>query len=159
RQPGRGHPPPTGRGSTTLREMPTPGATMSIQHVETPVLRIAYQAGGPENGEPLLLLHGWPDDATTFDEAAPLLHPAGYRTFPPWLGGFGPTTFLSAATRRSGQIAALAQDALDLADALGLERFAVVGHDWGARIAYLLASVFPERVQRIAVLSVAWQPE
>ena len=136
----------------------TRGATMTITYVDTPVLRIAYQAGGPENGEPVLLLHGWPDDATTFDEVAPLLHQAGYRTFAPWLRGFGPTTFLSAATLRSGQIAALAQDALDLADALGLERFAVVGHDWGARIAYLLASVFPERIPRIAVLSVAWQP-
>jgi pimeloyl-ACP methyl ester carboxylesterase len=53
---------------------------------------------------------------------------------------------------------AMAQDAIDLADALGLTRFAVVGHDWGARIAYVLAAAFPDRVTRIAAMSVGWQP-
>ncbi|WP_235984586.1 alpha/beta fold hydrolase [Mesorhizobium neociceri] len=52
----------------------------------------------------------------------------------------------------------MAQDALDFADALGLERFAVVGHDWGARIAYLLASVRPERLACCAAMSLGWQP-
>jgi pimeloyl-ACP methyl ester carboxylesterase len=53
---------------------------------------------------------------------------------------------------------ALAQDALDLADALSLERFAVLGHDWGAREAYILAALFPERVMAIAALALAYQP-
>ncbi|MER9642848.1 alpha/beta fold hydrolase [Mesorhizobium sp. M0239] len=44
------------------------------------------------------------------------------------------------------------------ADALGLSRFAVVGHDWGARISYLLASVFPDRIKCCAALSLGWQP-
>ncbi|WP_348630569.1 alpha/beta fold hydrolase [Mesorhizobium sp. M7A.F.Ca.US.003.02.1.1] len=71
-----------------------------------------------------------------------MLHESGFRTFSPWLRGFGPTSFLSKETMRSGEIAAMAQDVLDFADALGISRFAVVGHDWGARISYLLASVF-----------------
>lgn len=129
-----------------------------IQHAMTPMLRIAYEAGGADDGQPVLLLHGWPDDVRAYDHVAPSLHAAGYRTIAPWLRGFGTTAFLSAETIRSGQIAAMAQDALDLADALKLDRFAVVGHDWGARIAYLLAATVPERVTRIATLSVAWQP-
>ncbi|MBE7212396.1 MAG: alpha/beta hydrolase, partial [Gluconacetobacter diazotrophicus] len=50
----------------------------------------------------------------------------------------------------------LAADALDLADALGLPRFAILGHDWGARAAYTAAALAPERISRIAVLSTAW---
>jgi len=59
---------------------------------------------------------------------------------------------------RSGEMVAMAQDALDVADALKLDRFAVVGHDWGARIAYAMAILWPERVSRICAMSVGWQP-
>ncbi len=124
----------------------------------TELLEIAYLQGGPADGIPAILLHGWPDDATTFRHIAPALQQAGFRTIAPWLRGFGNTRFRSDDTPRSGEIAAMAQDVLDLADALGLGRFAVVGHDWGARIAYLLASVFPERVSCCAALSLAWEP-
>ncbi|HEY3593801.1 MAG TPA: alpha/beta fold hydrolase [Polyangiaceae bacterium] len=135
-----------------------PRGEAPIHYCDTSILRIAYKVGGNEDGTPVLLLHGWPDDASTFDRVAPALHRAGYRTFTPWLRGFGPTRFLSDNTVRSGEIAAMAQDALDLADALGLARFAIAGHDWGARIAYWLASVFPERLTHCAALSVAWEP-
>ena len=127
-------------------------------HVATPLLRIAYEDSGPADGPPVLLLHGWPDDPRTYDKVAPALNQAGFRTIAPWLRGYGETTFMSPVTMRSGEIVAMAQDALDLADALGLKTFAVVGHDWGARIAYVLAIVAPERVTRIAALSVGWQP-
>jgi pimeloyl-ACP methyl ester carboxylesterase len=128
------------------------------QFIETSILRIAYEDGGPKDGPPVLLLHGWPDDARTWDAVAGQLQAAGFRTVVPYLRGFGPTAFLSAETVRSGEMAAMAQDALDLADALGLKTFAVAGHDWGARIAYVLAAVCPERVKRIAALSVGWAP-
>lgn len=126
--------------------------------VATPILDIAFEIGGPDDGPSVILLHGWPDDVRAFDFIAPALHDAGLRTFAPWLRGFGPTRFLSSQTMRSGQIAAMAQDVIEFADALKLERFAIVGHDWGARIAYLLASVAPDRVRQIAALSVGWQP-
>src|SRR5690242_14414249 len=128
------------------------------QFVTTPLLRVAYETGGPENGAPVLLLHGWPDDARTYDKVAPALNTAGFRTIVPWLRGFGETTFLSKETIRSGEMVAMAQDALDLANALNLKTFAVVGHDWGARIAYALAILAPERVQRIVTMAVGWQP-
>ena len=52
----------------------------------------------------------------------------------------------------------MAQDTIDLANKLGIERLAVVGHDWGARIAYTLAALFPDRIQSIAALALAYQP-
>jgi len=129
-----------------------------VAHLDTPTLRIAYLAGGPAGGRPVLLLHGWPDDATTWDAVVPTLHAAGCRTYRPWLRGFGATRFRSDRTPRSGEIAALAQDALDFADGLDLERFAVVGHDWGARTAYLLGCTQAHRIERCAALSLGWQP-
>jgi len=105
-----------------------------------------------------MLLHGWPDDVRTYDKIVPALHDAGFRTIVPYLRGFGGTSFLSRDTRRSGEIVAMAQDAIDLADVLQLDRFAVVGHDWGARIAYALAIVAPEKVEKIVPISVGWQP-
>ncbi len=69
-----------------------------------------------------------------------------------------PTRFLSEATPRFAAAVALAQDAIDLADALGLNRFAVVGHDWGARAAYTIAALFPQRLSAVAALSLGYQP-
>ena len=131
---------------------------MTVHFATTPVLRIAYERGGPPAGPPIFLLHGWPDDVRTFDRIVPALQAVGFQTVVPWLRGFGSTSFLSADTMRSGEIVAMAQDVIDLADALKLETFAVVGHDWGARIAYVLASVFPQRATRVCALSVGWQP-
>src|SRR3989442_14094943 len=98
---------------------------------ETPSLSIACELSGPPGGRPLMLLHGWPDDARTWDRILPALHEAGNRTIVPFLRGFGPTRFRSQETPRSGQLAALGRDVLDLADAIGLTTFAVAGHDWG----------------------------
>jgi pimeloyl-ACP methyl ester carboxylesterase len=128
-----------------------------MDFVTTPVLRIAYEDSGPGDGKPVLLLHGWPDDPLTYAKVAPALNAAGFRTIVPWLRGFGPTTFLSTETMRSGEMVAMAQDALDLMDALGIERFAVIGHDWGARIAYVLAAAFADRITKVAAMSVGWQ--
>jgi pimeloyl-ACP methyl ester carboxylesterase len=126
--------------------------------IETQSLDIAYEQDGPADGPPVILLHGWPDDVRTFDTVAPALGKLGFRTYAPWLRGFGPTRILSVDTIRSGEIAAMAEDVIGFADALGLRTFAIVGHDWGARIAYLLASIIPERIDRIVALSVGWEP-
>ncbi|MGA9199240.1 MAG: alpha/beta fold hydrolase, partial [Pseudolabrys sp.] len=131
---------------------------MTIQFATTPTLWVAYERGGPVGGPPVILLHGWPDDVRTFERMVPAVQGAGFQTVVPWLRGFGPTSFLSSETMRSGEMVAMAQDTLDLADALKLNTFAVVGHDWGARIAYVLAAVHPERTTRICAMSVGWQP-
>ncbi|MGI3776570.1 MAG: alpha/beta fold hydrolase [Janthinobacterium lividum] len=129
-----------------------------MRNIRTPVLDIAFEGGGPPDGRPVLLLHGWPDDATAWRGVAPALEAAGMRWVAPWLRGFGATRFLSASTLRDGSGVAIAQDALDLADALGWGRFAVVGHDWGGRAAYILAALAPERVTSIASLAIGYAP-
>ena len=65
---------------------------------------------------------------------------------------------MSENTPRFAARVALAQDAIDLADALQLERFAVLGHDWGARAAYNMAALYPERLTSITTLALAYQP-
>jgi len=127
-----------------------------LRRIATPVLDIAYEDSGPREGSPTILLHGWPDDIRTWDGVLPPLHASGRRTLVPYLRGFGATRFKSSETIRSGQLSALAQDLLDFADALRLEHFAVVGHDWGARAAYIGAALAPERVTHIVALSVGW---
>src|ERR1700758_4214313 len=93
----------------------------------TSTLNIAYEVGGPSDGFPVVLLHGWPDDVRTYGRVVPGLHAAGFRAVAPYLRGFGDTSFLSKDTMRSGEIVAMAQDAIDLADALNLPKFAVIG--------------------------------
>lgn len=76
----------------------------------------------------------------------------------PALRGTAGTQFRTRDAPRDGRGVALAADALDLLDALALDRAPVVGHDWGARAAYTLAAVAPERIPAIAVLALPYQP-
>jgi pimeloyl-ACP methyl ester carboxylesterase len=130
--------------------------TSSVDHVATPTLDIEYRRWGAAGARPVLLLHGWPDCAATWTGIAPALASAGHHVLAPSLRGHGGTRFRSESTPRSGQLSALAQDVIDLADALGLERFTVVGHDWGARAAYIASCLWPARVQACVAMSVGW---
>ena len=127
-----------------------------IRSIRTNMLEVAYEESGPSDGETIVLLHGWPDSVRTWDAVIPALVDAGYRCVTPYLRGFGATRFLDSAARRSGQATALAQDVKDFADALGLHRFVLVGHDWGAFAAYLFSANWPERVRRLVALSVGY---
>jgi pimeloyl-ACP methyl ester carboxylesterase len=126
--------------------------------LKTELLRISYEAGGRPDGYPVFLLHGWPDVPAGWIHVARTLEHSGYRTIAPYLRGFDPTEFLSADTPRFAGPAAMAQDVIEMANLMGIERFAVVGHDWGARIAYTLAALFPERISSISALALAYQP-
>ncbi|RON48949.1 alpha/beta hydrolase [Pseudomonas frederiksbergensis] len=118
-----------------------------IQHIETPQLNIAYEHHGPTTGDPIILLHGFPYSPRGYDEIAPALAALGYRVIVPYLRGYGPTRFNSPDTLRSGQQAALAQDLLELMDALALPQAALCGYDWGGRAACIVAALWPERVR------------
>jgi pimeloyl-ACP methyl ester carboxylesterase len=118
-----------------------------LKRVRTRTLEIAYEESGPGDGIPVVLLHGFPYDVRAYDDMVPPLAAAGYRTIVPYLRGYGPTRFLSAETPRSGQQAALAQDLLDLLDALALPSAALVGYDWGGRAACIVAALWPERAR------------
>jgi pimeloyl-ACP methyl ester carboxylesterase len=119
--------------------------------VRTPALEIGYEDSGDPAGFPIVLLHGFPDDVRAWDEVIPALVAARYRALVPYLRGYGPTRFLDPEAPRMAQQAAIGQDLIDFADALGLQRFAVAGYDWGGRAACIAAVLHPERV-RAAVL-------
>ena len=121
--------------------------------ITTERLTIHYSDHGPKAGPATLLLHGWPDDASTWDDVVPALTAAGLRVIVPTLRGFGATRFVSDAVSRTGNSGILAMDAIAMLDALGVDRFMVAGHDWGANIAEALAVGWPERVKRMAMLS------
>jgi pimeloyl-ACP methyl ester carboxylesterase len=118
----------------------------SIHRVRAGVLDVGYHDIGPREGQPVVLLHGFPYDVRSFHEAAPLLTDAGFRVVVPYLRGHGPTRFLDADIPRSGQQAALGADLLALLDALRLERPILAGYDWGGRAACVLAALNPSRI-------------
>jgi pimeloyl-ACP methyl ester carboxylesterase len=129
---------------------------MELKHVETPELSIGYLEGGQSGGVPLVMVHGWPDDASAFDVVAAQLNGERLRILAPYLRGFGPTRFKAEETMRSGQLSALADDLEKFASALGLETVILVGHDWGARAAYIFAALHPARVRALLTLSVGY---
>ena len=126
------------------------------KRVRTSSLEVAYEDRGSPQAEPIILVHGFPDDIRTWDGVVAPLVDAGYRTLTPYLRGFGPTRFLEETALRTGQLAALGQDVIEFADAVGIERFMLVGHDWGARAAYIVAASWPERVRGLIALSVGY---
>ena len=127
-----------------------------VHFVDTALLRVEVHEWGPSQGRPVVLLHGWPDSARTWSDLAPALAAQGRRVIVPSLRGYAGTRFLDSNTPRSGQLSALAQDTIDLADALGIARFDVVGHDWGARAAYISSALWPNRVERCVTMAVGW---
>src|SRR5207237_10135436 len=129
-----------------------PVAMPNVLTVRTPTLEIAYEAYGREGGVPVVLLHGFPDDARAFDAVAPPLTAAGHRVLVPYLRGYGPTRFLDPAAPRMAQQAAIGQDLLDFMDALRIERAALTGYDWGGRAACIAAILKPERVRALVTI-------
>lgn len=121
--------------------------------ITTDTLAIDYLDTGPREAPVALLLHGWPDDRSSWDAIASSLNGAGLRTIVPSLRGFGATRFRSASSPRTGNSAIHALDAIALLDGLGIERFRVAGHDWGSNIAEALAVGWPARVERLAMLA------
>jgi len=116
-----------------------------LRTIRAGVLEIAYFEAGPADGPPVLLMHGFPYDIHSYAEVAPMLAQAGCRVIVPYLRGYGGTRFLSAATPRSGEQAALGADLLALLDALSIPRALLAGYDWGGRAACVVAALWPER--------------
>jgi pimeloyl-ACP methyl ester carboxylesterase len=124
-----------------------------VQQIDAGPLDVGYVEVGPRNGQSVVLLHGWPYDIHSYAEAAPALGAAGYRVVVPYLRGYGTTRFLSDATMRNGQQAALAVDVINLLDALDIDSAIVAGFDWGARSANIVAALWPERCKAMVSVS------
>jgi pimeloyl-ACP methyl ester carboxylesterase len=104
------------------------------------------------DGPAVLLLHGFPDSSYVWRKQVPALVEAGFRVVAPDLRGYG------ESDRPEGvedyRITRSLADVLALLDGLGIERTHVVGHDYGAGLAWVIAGLAPERVERLVVLSV-----
>jgi len=124
-----------------------------IHQVKAGVLNVGYVDIGPRDGQPVILLHGWPYDIQSYATVAPKLAARGYRVIVPWLRGYGSTRFLSDSTPRNGQPSAIAADAVALMDALDIKQAVFGGFDWGARTADIVAALWPERVKSLVSVS------
>jgi pimeloyl-ACP methyl ester carboxylesterase len=127
---------------------------MQTEHREITARGLTFDVyeGGPADGEPVLLLHGFPQDHREFDLLSPALHAAGLHTYALDQRGYSPGARPRAvADYRLGEPTA---DAVAVLDALGVASAHVVGHDWGAHIAWLLAAHHPQRVRTVTAVSV-----
>ncbi len=101
-------------------------------------------------GPPVLLMHGFPDTPHGWERTANALADAGHRAVRPWLRGYHPETIVPD---RSYDVVTLGRDPLALLDALGEREAVLVGHDWGAVLAYSAATQAPERVRAIVPIA------
>ena len=124
-----------------------------LRQIKAGVLDVAVYEAGPVDGPPVFLMHGFPYDIHAYAEVAPLLAARGCRVYVPSLRGYGSTRFLSDATPRSGEQAALGADLLALMDALAVPRAVLAGYDWGGRAACVVAALWPERCAGLVSLN------
>lgn len=116
---------------------------LSLPHIE-----VAAHLYGPENGQPVIALHGWLDNAATFSRLAPLLD--GLRIVALDLPGHGHSDHRPFGSAYN--IWDYAHDVLQTAEQFGWRRFSLLGHSMGAIVAVLLAGAMPERVERLALI-------
>jgi pimeloyl-ACP methyl ester carboxylesterase len=119
--------------------------------VDANALTFHVLAAGPEEGPPVILLHGFPDAAFGWSRQFGPLAEAGFRVVAPDQRGYGRTTKPDGI--RAYTLDRLVGDVIALADALGIGRFALVGHDWGGVVAWAAAAWRPDRVSRVAILN------
>ena len=115
--------------------------------LQTSGVEFSYREFGPRDGQPVLMLHGFPYAAAGWDALVKLiqLEKRKLRLLVPSMRGYG-LTVVRQENLVSGQEAALADDMLAFTNALNTDRFLVIGHDWGARTGFDLSVLAPERV-------------
>jgi pimeloyl-ACP methyl ester carboxylesterase len=111
---------------------------------------------GPERGPVVVLLHGFPELWYSWRHQLPALAEAGYRAIAPDMRGYGESSIPDAV--EAYDMASLCADVIGLLDAIHAERVVVVGHDWGAFVAWQLALTRADRVAAVAGLSVPFVP-
>ncbi|MCW2296132.1 MULTISPECIES: alpha/beta fold hydrolase [Rhodococcus] len=126
----------------------------STSTYEIPVGDLTFDVliSGPDDGIPLVALHGFPESAASWGKVTPLLTAAGYRVIAPNQRGY------SAGARPEGvdayKIEHLVADVVGLLDALGLSDAHLVGHDWGSAVAWQVAGRHPNRIRSLTAISV-----
>jgi epoxide hydrolase 4 len=127
---------------------------MELEHVslDTNRIRLHVVLAGPKSGIPVILLHGFPEFWYGWRKQLPALVEAGFRVIVPDQRGYN----LSDKPKgiKNYRIDELVKDTLGLIDSFGYERVNLVGHNWGAGVAWMLAYQHPNRLQRLGILNV-----
>jgi len=120
--------------------------------IEVRGLSFDIHLGGPDDGPPALLLHGFPQHSGEWELVAWRLHAAGVRTVAVDQRGYSPGA--RPAEVEAYRLPEPVADAIAILDALGIDRVHVVGHDWGAIVGWLLAGRHADRVRTLTAVSV-----
>lgn len=136
-----------------LRRIDLAATATGLERITIPVGGMVFDAlaSGPGDGELVLLLHGFPQTGDAFRAELRALGSAGYRAVAPDQRGYSPGA--RPAGTEAYAMGNLAADVVGMADALGRERFHLVGHDWGGAVAWVVATRNPRRIRTLAVLS------
>src|SRR5205807_82532 len=127
---------------------------MGVEHLEIPVGEFTFdaRAAGPDDGELVLLLHGFPQSSLEWRSQLAALGKAGYRAVAPDQRGYSPRARPDGVENYA--IEHLVADTIAIADWLGGHQFHLVGHDWGAAVAWAVAGAHPERLRTLTIVSV-----
>ncbi len=123
-----------------------------LQPVTVGDLTFDVRTLGPDDGEAVVLLHGFPETSLSWSAVAPTLADAGFRVVAPDQRGYSPDARPTDVSDYAMEH--LVGDVLGLADALGLDGFHLVGHDWGAAVAWVVAAHHGDRVRSLVAVSV-----
>jgi len=123
-----------------------------MQRIPVGDLTFDVDVDGPSDGPAVLLLHGFPHSRESYAEVAPILNEAGLRTVAPDQRGYSDGARPTAVADYA--LPLLAGDALGVLDALGVGSAHVVGHDWGAGVAWYLAARHKDRVRTLVALAI-----
>jgi pimeloyl-ACP methyl ester carboxylesterase len=127
---------------------------VAFERLEIPVGEYTFDAlaAGPEDGELVLLLHGFPQSSFEWRSQLAAMGDAGYRAVAPDQRGYSPRARPEGVEHY--HVSHMVADTVAMADWLGGHRFHLVGHDWGAAVAWAVAGAHPERLRTLTIVSV-----
>jgi pimeloyl-ACP methyl ester carboxylesterase len=125
---------------------------MEHPYIETNGIRLHVVQDGPKDGPLVILLHGFPEFSYGWRHQIPFLASAGFRVWAPDQRGYNLSDKPDGIASYS--IHELAADVVGLIDASGREKVFLVGHDWGAAVAWSVANKYPERLSKMVILNV-----
>jgi pimeloyl-ACP methyl ester carboxylesterase len=125
---------------------------MDYQYVKTNGIRLNVAQAGPINGEMVILLHGFPEFSFGWRWQIQYLAAAGYRVWAPDQRGYNLSDKPDGIAAYN--IDALAADVVGLIDAAGQQQVVLVGHDWGAAVAWWVAAKYPDRLSKLVIMNV-----